>query len=713
MSQVRQVRVPRVPGAVARAAVREDLWARRAAEEIRTHARAATARPTLADRPDRERWWHVAWDRLSDVAFSHLLEPDQALADWLRDQVAWIVDADADAWIGPGFRERESPSLGQLETAHVALALATVLEIAPDAVGNLRERAVQALRTKALGPCERWLRRRDEHADGGGRLNNWYVVLLDGQVAAALHAGGTEDLDRLPARLQRVHDLFETDSYGESLQYWGYAARHATELHARLTGWLDPSGGGDAVAGLDRADLDRLLLEPLARCLPWVAASLTAHSDPATDRMPGAVNLGDSARTWRPPAEVLAAVSRRPLPHAGLASWLLERCYPESPVPLASELSTFGFFNRAGWRAVLDAPGRVPAVAPGEAARAVTYTAGTTVVRTDWSTVPETLVALQTGHDALRAASHRHADVGSFVLVRRGVSLLADAGHCTYRLAAYRDATAATSHSTWTFSDPSGPIEQHQVTAVPGRPEPGEVAALGQTPLGPLRSVGVDVASAYDAPISTARRTWHVLVPHVVVVVDEITADRPVEMHTRFVTDNSDDDLSTHVATGSRVVIRRRGQAAKILRLDARTDGAESAAPVVLSATALHDVYDPLPLAPGQGREGSGVVQTFSTAGSGRTHRAVYAIIADDEPRIRGWHAHIEDDRAVISSPEGTVVEITVGRSVPTEVRSAERRGQRLAPDLAMPGDVPVHGPPVVAVAGDEHGAPGLPATAM
>ncbi|WP_168217688.1 heparinase II/III domain-containing protein [Occultella kanbiaonis] len=666
MSQVSEDRVAQARREGVRAAVRDDPWARRAAEEIRRHAEAAAAHPTLADRPDRERWWHVAWDRLADVAFSHLLEPEEALAQWLRDQVGWIVAADADAWIGPGFRERVSPSLGQLETAHVALALATVLEIAPDAVGSLHGSVLEALRTKALGPSERWLRRREEAAAGGGQLNNWYVVLLDGQVAAALHAGEEAHLEALPERLRRVHDLFETDSYGESLQYWGYAARHAAELHARLTGRLD-SNGVDAIAGVGRADLDALLLVPLDRCLPWVAASLTAHPDPAAGLRPGAVNLGDSARTWRPPAEVLAAIARRQLPHAEVASWLLEACYPAQPVPIASELSTFGFFNRAGWRAVVDAPERRPARPPAEGALAVAYRAGTTIVRTDWNPVPETLVALQTGHDALGASSHRHADVGSFVLVRRGVSLLADPGHCTYRLDAHRAATAATSHSTWTFSDPSGPIEQHLVTAVPGRQEPGPVGPDRQTPLGPLRSVGVDLASTYGAPVSTARRTWHVLMPHVVVVVDEIAADRPLQVRTRFVTDNSGDDLATHVATGSRVVIRRGGQAAKILRVDARTDGVEDAAPVVLSTSTLHDVYDPLPLAPGQGREGTGVVQTFSTARAGRTHRAVYVIIADDEPRIRGWHADLEDGRVTVSSPERTVVQIPFVPARPAE----------------------------------------------
>ena len=634
------------------AAIGRDPWAASAAREVLRRADAAVAVAELEPRAARPRWWHVVWEQLSDVAFAQAIEPTATRARWLHDRLLTIARLDADAWIGPAFRPRTEPRQGQLETAHVAIALTTALELAPDVLDAIETAEVTSmLRSAALPPIEAWL----EAREAAGRLNNWYMVMTDGLVAAAFGAGVDRPLRNLPDRLAAMSDLIETDSYGESLQYWGYAALHMVELHARL------SRAEPVIArlGLEQRDLDDLLLEPLARCLPWVSASMVAMPGDLSDLPLLAVNLGDSARTWRPPAEVLAVLAARDRADptdATLAAYLLERCYPLAPVPTPSELSTFGFFPSAGWRAVLTAADRVSVADPPLPPAATTFSVGTTLIRSNDPAA--TVLAAQTGHPPLRTTSHRHADAGSFVLAYAGRMLLADPGHCTYRLTAYRTATAPHAHSTWTFTTQAGEgIEQRPVESIAGRRPAGPVPIVEVTDLGELRTFTADLADAYSRPVTLARRTWFTLMPHVVLIHDQIEATEPVAVTTRFVTDNTADALDTNVATPSRLVLRRDGVACKLLRLESLTESGDSAAPVTTSTTALHDTYDPLPLSSGQGREGTGIVQSFTTAAS-RQHVATYVLVAAAEPHIRGWHADLEGEVIVVSDPHGRRVRI-------------------------------------------------------
>ncbi len=189
----------------------------------------------------------------------------------------------------------------------------------------------RTLSTAVVVPIQKWLNERENDAT---RADCGYVALTSGLLAATSATGDESDRAALIGRLHRIRALFESDSFGESLQHWGYAAHHMIELRARLLA----DSSLPASTGLMADEVDHLLLEPLSRCLPWVSASIIAFQGDVQDGLPVALNFGDSARTWRPPAEVLAALAASRGEHAGLAAWLLERSYPvDSPAgPLAS-----------------------------------------------------------------------------------------------------------------------------------------------------------------------------------------------------------------------------------------------------------------------------------------------------------------------------------------------------------------------------------------
>src|SRR5690606_38493548 len=158
------------------------------------------------------------------VAFLHSIEGTPQRAAWLQSEVARLCALEPDEWLGPWFRARQQPSVGVLETAHVSLAVGTAVRLCPDLVEL--DAIAQAWTVRAVEPLERALVQREEAA----RLNNWYHVMLNGYGSAVLTLGDQDRIATLPERMARAAAITGADSYGESVQYWGYATRHLTHL---------------------------------------------------------------------------------------------------------------------------------------------------------------------------------------------------------------------------------------------------------------------------------------------------------------------------------------------------------------------------------------------------------------------------------------------------------------------------------------------------
>ncbi|MEV0849626.1 heparinase II/III family protein [Streptomyces sp. NPDC049954] len=642
---------------------RKDPRAQGMLDVLTQRAERWASSPTLVDPGDaaaRVDWWYVCWERLSDVALVQALMPDERRAAWLTDEVMRICGLPADEWTGPSFRPRSSPPVGTLETAHIGLGVTTVLELCPDLFDEAQRRLVeQALVSKGLEPCRRFLEG-NERVPGDGEtapdVCNWYLVLLNGYAAMALATGSDADIETLPGRFRFGAALCQDDSYAEWVQYWGYAILHLTHLYELVI-----------AAGVPGVSPE--WITPLGNALPWVAQSVMfeqKRSSWGEGRYTAMVNFGDTALTGRPPADALLCLARF-LPHSGgtghqgLARWLFETTYADFEL-MPGGASTFGFFNGISWRSLNHLADAAEPVSPSAAGLATGqgFSTGAVVVRDSWQDT-RTVLAARTGHDKLPTVSHRHADDGSFVLGHRGEVLFTDPGHCCYRLQAESDAKSASAHTGWSFSDPSTGETVTQSLPLTVEAQGGRVGPrLVDSPSvqGPVTVFSADLAAAYrDSAVVRARRTWISWLPHVVLIVDEIDTRHPLVVHSHFVINNRDDHLRTNRATDSRLVFRRGEAAAKFFQLASETDQRPSMSPVQTRWSALHDIYSPHPNSPGQGKEGSGEVHTFSSATAGSHHRSVYSIILDEESAIQGWHIWLRSGNvAVVQRPEGSEI---------------------------------------------------------
>jgi len=625
-------------------------------EVITDRANRWVRSPTIMEPGELPEWWHVSWERLGDVAFAQAVAPDPNKANWLRTETLRLCSLPVDEWVGPFFRMRSNPPVGALETAHVGLGVAEVLELCAEVLtGPERDVVVAALISHCMLPCERALlgfeenARRFDASNGaeGIALNNWYMVLLNGFAAVTLLLGDQDRIDTLPERYTNAAALYNTDSYGESLQYWGYATLHLSNVR-------------ELIGAHDAHLLDRMPA-PYGGMVPWVAHSVMFQG-PRQDLGEGLyttmVNFGDAAVTARPPADVLTSIARSDAgtttEDAGLARWLFERAYDDVQLE-PSSLSTFGFFSQIGWRTIVNLLVSTEPISPTELSipESMSFETGSVIVRDRWDD-PLTVLAAQAGTTALQVDSHRHDDHGSFVLSHRHEIFFTDPGHCSYRLQAQHVAKQAGSHSTWLFRDGHNGqlLERHYVHAEPVGTRRSPRNRDGWT------TFSVDLADSYPDQVTKARRTWITLLPHIVVIVDDIVSKEPIEVETLFVLNDRDHRLRVNQAADTRLVLRRGESAAKFFRLHAATDGQ----PVEVAAehrwTALHDIYQPQPNAPTQGREGNGVVYSY-TDPTGTQHRAVYSIVLDNDAHIRGWHVYVDDaDLVCIERPDGSRISL-------------------------------------------------------
>ncbi|MBN1675087.1 MAG: hypothetical protein JXR37_28860 [Kiritimatiellae bacterium] len=163
-------------------------------------------------------WWHCAAEYLTDAAMAQALAPEPGVATWLRDAALSVARRGEDEWIGPPFRDHGEPKCGHLETAHLAWAVAVVLDLAGDIFPAAEQEELRAaLRQHGMPLCLEWLRR-------SSSLTNWRCILTAGLAVPAAVLGDAEHLAAAKRQFAVCTQAFQPDgSYGESLQYGGYA----------------------------------------------------------------------------------------------------------------------------------------------------------------------------------------------------------------------------------------------------------------------------------------------------------------------------------------------------------------------------------------------------------------------------------------------------------------------------------------------------------
>lgn len=598
-------------------------------EAMRARVVRNTRLPGLVQPADTQEWWHLCWERASDAAFVWHLEQPQELGAWLREVGLWIARQDADSWIGPWFRNRETPLRGMLETAHVTLALCEIVDLAaPLFSGEELAEMREAIRVKGMEPCGRFCGA--VYAQGQA-INNWYCVLLGGYGTAAALLEDEEGIRQTLRWLPAAANLYNADSYGESVQYSNYATLSLAHLQEVLL--------------RARPDCAPLLTYPYAGLMAWYAASFL-HMKPLApegDAYPRAMNFADSAALFRPTGDVLAQVAARlEKTHpreAALATWLFEATY-ENPALGPDELATFGFFNQFQYHSVLMQPDMAAPASPEALGypECVGFENGHFIWRDRWE-APRAVMAVQAGYASMNVTSHRHQDHLSFQLCQGKERMFIDGGHCCYRLAAWRFSTSSAQHNVYDFVREDGTlVGQKPAVGNFMRREAPLVKNERLLRIGPAQVLVADASDAYPAPITCAKRAFLSVLPGAVFIVDAVQSAEPVRMRTHFALNNRDGALGVNRATAHKLVFRRHGEAAKLFECAAFLDGARTPSTLRLDWGYAHDYYHPLPNQAGQAKEGSALIYSWDSPSAGKTHLRVYAIAMDNDPAIKGWH---------------------------------------------------------------------------
>jgi hypothetical protein len=621
----------------------------------RTESRARS--PGLTGPEGGADWWFIAAQYLSDAAMAHALKPSDRVAAWLRSTTVEVCRRSEEDWIGPPFRPHGiRPNRGNLETAHLAWGVAVALDLAGEIfTAAEREEIAGILRERALRLCREWLA-------NNNHLANWRCILGAGEAVAAAVLDDREAMQRAVGEYRTSLQIFQNDgSYAESLQYSNYPALHLLLAREALVR-RDPSLAAD------------LPTDPWNLLPRWYAASLF-YSKPlsgwgAAPRARSA-NFNDSSAIFRPSGDLLLGLAAREKDahprEAGLARWLYDSLYAPDLTVGPHDGASFGFLNDWGFLSPVFLPQACPPLAP-DAAGLQTLEAfdnGDVLLRDEWQ--GPTTVAIHGGGELLHGPGHLHGDLNSFILVHHRERLLVDPGHSCYRNLIHGLEASTLTHNTCTFTVQDGDDlglqedkharldlqQSRQARARFDRATGRRVAAADRgarrllaARLDEVTVVGSEAAALYGAPIEQFARFWILCGSNVLFVVDQIQSAQPVRVAWHWLLNNRDGLLEYKLIYPDRMVARRPGAGLKLFHLGGGLLGGPMYAYV-------HDVYDPLPGAHGEGRQGSGLLLTWrEPASAAQTRRtAVHAIAMDTYGPLAGWHLQTPEGQTVLEGP--------------------------------------------------------------
>jgi hypothetical protein len=600
-----------------------------------------TAEPKLVQSSDTQEWWHLVWERMSDASFCYAAhkysgETDSeriiGLGNWIRDRTLEICRKDIDEWVGPWFRQRKKPLCGMLETAHIVNAVSDAYILCPDLFSeNESAEILTAIREKGLLLCEEYTK--------VGHFNNWYCVISGGYASAAVVLNEREKCERAVELYNKCCALYDSDGYGETLQYGNYASLSLSHMREVLLRY-------------DKNYASRLPLSAMAGTIKWMAASFFYMKPLGGVRgsapYPRSANFGDCAAIFRPTGDLLLQIASEYQDEviAGLARWLFDTTYSD-PTLGPDELATFGFFNQFQYQSLLYLPRAKKALSPVEANMPLKniFTTGTATLR-DKLIDPETILAVQCGYETHNVDSHRHADQNSFILCHKKERFFADPGHCCYRLETWVNSKKTEHHNTWDFVDENGRL--YTQSNVKAKAKPINNLVEYDTPAG-WEIIASDCHEAYGVHFERCERVFACAFPNVMFIIDYIKADVPIKMTSHFILNNRDGGLKTHIADPVRLVFRRGDAGIKFFTFAAGSGS------VKLSQRYgfIHDNYHPLPNHIGQGKEGSALIYDYTTENFALEHVIIHAFAMDGTETVKGWHIKPDVENSYrITSPK-------------------------------------------------------------
>lgn len=637
----------------------------RAALHERVYARVATK--GLLGPDATTTWYYPAAEYLSDAAMLYALEPEERLTNWLRTVTLDIARTSAYDWAGPAFRDHSEPLTGHLETAHLCWALASVYDLAKDIFSESEQGEIrQALTEKGIPLCQQWIAKNNH-------LANWRGILTSGVVVAAAALGNEAILDEYVPELSRCALAFQPDgSYGESLQYGNYLAFALTLAYESLVRQYP-----ERAAMLD--------VSTYGRGLRWIISSMFYQkplSGWGTEPRARAANFNDSAALFRPSGDVLLHLAARSesAEERGLARYLFETYYATVPTQGPHDLATFGMVNDWGFLALPLLTHKSQLVSPKEAGLPLThsFSNGHAFMRDAWD--GRTIVAINGGGDALHGPGHLHGDLSSFILVHNRERLLVDPGHSCYRNLIHGLESSTQTHNTCTFlvekealglqedKAKATVLEQRSVLprrlltgGQPGPPIDRRNRLLIAEKNDVVSVIGTEVSAAYGEPIRHFTRLWLMAGSHVLFVVDQIEATRPVTTIWNWLVNNRDgrakvestpDRTVGGAASRPCLTVRRNEAGMKLFHRNVEpTRGGTLGHPVY---GYVHDAYHVEPAQRGEGRPGSGLVYRWTEATPAQSRTVVHAIALDEAIRIDQWKLTVENTAFTLTNGQRT-----------------------------------------------------------
>lgn len=606
-------------------------------------------------------WYHICWERLSDASFVYAVEKDTQLGDWIHNSVMSVIKLPKNEWVGPWIRTNFKPidwdtATASLETAHLTLAVCEAIVNAENVFSKEEKEEISSvLKDVALLLCKRFCVQQIEHhekhvaenLEGYVWFSNWFACMLNGYATVAAVLDSKEDLEIAYSYLPYVEKLYNKDSYGESLQYSIYTSLHylhSCEIFKRCG--FDTQGAASGYA--------------VCRLMPWYASSYFGKKqNPDGTATSYFANFGDSGYEMRPAGDVLCFVANRfknsSPREASLAAWLLNEIYADAKND-TNILSTFGFKPNFGYYTLLYLGNIAKPKNPVQVTmpRNISFETGNIIVRDSWQS-PKAILAIMAGYKTLNVTSHNHKDYNSFQMIINGERMLADPGHCCYRLESHLKSVDERSHSNISLYRDSKRIDQDIV---------GGNFFVSQKPLnkllrneiiGDIQVIASDMTDVYkyDGHIKQAVRYWFVKMPNAMFVVDCVESDLPFAMESKYLLDNTDNRLDARVFSTERIVFRKGNAALKLFNVFTATDGEKSEDEFLFDWSFTHKYYHPEPNRDGQGKEGSGLIYRWKNKKQGLSQLRITSFAFDEESNILGWHVDDTEDGFInISSPQ-------------------------------------------------------------
>lgn len=584
-----------------------------------------SANPGLHSEHGTEHYHHV-FESVSTVAAACRIKKDPQNAAWLRTTGLSLAAMTEDQWIGPWFRDHTSkPSRGHLETAHLSMALALSLDMAEDVFSEAEKEEIRtALKTKAIAQCKEWMK-------NTVHVTNWRCILLAGAAVAAAVLKDKETLEFALAEYKRCCDFFQPDgTYGESLQYEGYAAWGMMMTYEALVRSMPEKSSELSI--------------PYTGLAKWTASSLIANrpvSGWGDMPRPRTVNFNDSGAIAATHPDILLQIASRAKhsnpDDAALSKYLFDELYSKQPSQGPFDRSSFGFIPRYGFMTLCFLGSAAEAASPEKLKLPLThrFSCGAAIARNSWQS-EGSLLAMSSIPEALHCTGHLHADLNSITVAYDGEVFLADPGHCCYRNVIHKYETSTQAHNTCVFFTENGKIIE-QETAPSRKLDASPVRRPGRhlitARINDLSVFANDAAEAYGAPLTEFTRICIAAGKHAVFVIDRINSSKELKTSWNWLANNRDGELEYKVFP-ERMVFRRGQSGMKFFVVS------ESGALTKNMASAfVHDAYHPLPAQNGEGRSGSGLVFSWTEpkAVSG-ARTTIYGLALDSYGSSAGWH---------------------------------------------------------------------------